>query len=74
MDRLNTSFLKNVFSSGGYSAVYGQALSGVLALESIDLPEKMLQILGFLHFASGEFSELIKKKHIPTEFLWLFLT
>lgn len=41
MDRLNTSLFKgNVFSSGGYSAIYGQALSSVLALESIDFPEK----------------------------------
>jgi carbon monoxide dehydrogenase subunit G len=41
MDRLNTSLFKgNVFSSGGYSAAYGQALSSVLVLESIDFPEK----------------------------------
>ena len=41
MDRLNTSLFKgNVFSSGGYSAVYGQALSSVLILESIDFPER----------------------------------
>lgn len=41
MDRLNTSLFKgNVFSSGGYSALYGQALSSVLALESIDFPER----------------------------------
>ena len=41
MDRLNTSLFKgNVFSSGGYSAVYGQALSSVLILESIDFPEQ----------------------------------
>ena len=41
MDRLNTSLFKgNVFSSGGYSAIYGQALSSVLALESIDFPER----------------------------------
>src|SRR5690606_2378458 len=40
MDRLNTSLFKgNVFSSGGYSALYGQALSSVLVLESIDFPE-----------------------------------
>lgn len=39
-DRFNTSLFKgNVFSSGGYSAVYGQALSSVLILESVDLPE-----------------------------------
>ncbi len=41
MDRLNTSLFKgNVFSSGGYSAVYGQALSSILILESIDFPER----------------------------------
>lgn len=40
-DRFNTSLFKgNVFSSGGYSALYGQALSGILQLESIDLPHK----------------------------------
>lgn len=39
-DRFNTSLFKgNVFSSGGYSAIYGQALSSVLILESVDLPE-----------------------------------
>ncbi|WP_313027624.1 carboxypeptidase-like regulatory domain-containing protein [Soonwooa sp.] len=40
-DRFNTSLFKgNVFSSGGYSAQYGQALSSVLLLESVDLPSK----------------------------------
>ncbi|BAV09156.1 TonB-dependent Receptor Plug Domain [Filimonas lacunae] len=29
-----------VFSTGGYSALYGQALSAALVMESIDLPEK----------------------------------
>lgn len=39
-DRFNTSLFKgNIFSSGGYSAVYGQALSSVLVLESVDLPQ-----------------------------------
>jgi vitamin B12 transporter len=33
-------FKGTVFSTGGYSAMYGQALSSVLLLESIDLPEK----------------------------------
>ena len=33
-------FKGTIFSSGGYSALYGQALSSVLLLESIDLPEK----------------------------------
>jgi hypothetical protein len=33
-------FKGTVFSSGGYSAEYGQALSSVLLLESIDLPAR----------------------------------
>ncbi|MBP7346182.1 MAG: TonB-dependent receptor, partial [Sediminibacterium sp.] len=33
-------FSGTVFSSGGYSALYGQALSSVLSLESLDIPEK----------------------------------
>ncbi len=33
-------FKGTIFSSGGYSALYGQALSSVLILESKDLPEK----------------------------------
>jgi hypothetical protein len=33
-------FKGTVFSSGGYSALYGQALSSALILESKDLPEK----------------------------------
>ena len=33
-------FKGTVFSTGGYSALYGQALSSVLILESIDMPEQ----------------------------------
>ncbi len=33
-------FKGTVFSTGGYSALYGEALSSVLLLESIDLPER----------------------------------
>lgn len=33
-------FKGTVFSTGGYSALYGQALSSALILESIDLPEQ----------------------------------
>jgi hypothetical protein len=33
-------FKGTVFSTGGYSAQYGQALSSVVLLESLDLPEK----------------------------------
>ena len=64
MDRLNTSLFKgNVFSSGGYSAVYGQALSGVLALESIDLPERNSADFGISPiFASGGIQRVNQEK------------
>lgn len=35
-----TLFKGTVFSTGGYSALYGQALSSALILESIDIPEQ----------------------------------
>lgn len=39
--RLNPFLFKGIlFSSGGYSALYGEAMSSALILESIDLPEK----------------------------------
>lgn len=64
MDRLNTSLFKgNVFSSGGYSAVYGQALSGALALESIDLPERNAADFGISPiFASGGIQRVNQEK------------
>lgn len=39
-------FKGTIFSSGGYSALYGQALSSALILESNDLPEKTEGSLG----------------------------
>ena len=39
-------FKGTVFSTGGYSALYGQALSSALILESIDLPEKSSADIG----------------------------
>ncbi|MBP6430618.1 MAG: TonB-dependent receptor [Ferruginibacter sp.] len=33
-------FKGTIFSTGGYSALYGQALSSALILESVDLPER----------------------------------
>jgi vitamin B12 transporter len=39
-------FQGTVFSSGGYSALYGQALSSALILESTDLPERSQGSLG----------------------------
>ena len=44
-------FRGTVFSTGGYSAEYGQALSSVLILNSIDMPEK--DETGFSLFFSG---------------------
>ncbi|MBC9930921.1 TonB-dependent receptor plug domain-containing protein [Chitinophaga qingshengii] len=39
--RINPFLFKGIlFSSGGYSALYGQAMSSALILESVDLPEK----------------------------------
>ena len=39
-------FKGTIFSTGGYSALYGQALSSALILESKDLPEKTQADLG----------------------------
>jgi vitamin B12 transporter len=39
-------FKGTIFSSGGYSALYGQALSSALILESTDLPERSQADLG----------------------------
>jgi hypothetical protein len=44
-------FRGTVFSTGGYSAEYGQALSSVLLLNSIDMPEK--DETGFSLFSSS---------------------
>lgn len=39
--RINPFLFKGIlFSSGGYSALYGQAMSSALILESVDLPDK----------------------------------
>lgn len=56
-------FKGTVFSTGGYSALYGQALSSALILESIDLPETSsanagLSVLG----ANGGFQQLTSNK------------
>ncbi len=63
-DRFNTSLFKgNIFSSGGYSALYGQALSGVLLLESVDLPEKSSYDFGISPiFLSAGFQKLNEEK------------
>ncbi len=56
-------FKGTVFSSGGYSALYGQALSSALILESIDLPEQSSANLGVSVIgASAGFQQLTKNK------------
>ncbi|WP_439480026.1 TonB-dependent receptor [Chryseobacterium aquaticum] len=64
-DRFNTSLFKgNVFSSGGYSALYGQALSGALMLESVDLPDQSSYDFGVSPiFLNGSFQKLNKDKN-----------
>jgi vitamin B12 transporter len=50
---LNTSVVKNLFfSSGGFSAKYGNALSGVLEVETNNLPEQIRWNVG-LSLANG---------------------
>jgi vitamin B12 transporter len=39
-------FKGTVFSTGGYSALYGQALSAAVILESIDMPDRTAATLG----------------------------
>lgn len=56
-------FKGTVFSAGGYSALYGQALSSALILESTDLPEKTeaslsLSVIGI----GGGIQKLAKSK------------
>ena len=56
-------FKGTVFSTGGYSALYGQALSSAVILESIDLPEKTAANLSVSPlFVGGGVQYLNKKK------------
>lgn len=56
-------FKGTVFSTGGYSALYGQALSSALILETIDLPEQSAGSLGFSVIGvSGGIQKLSKNK------------
>lgn len=57
-------FKGTVFSSGGYSALYGQALSSALILESVDLPDQSSASLGISTVGlSGGIQKLSKKKN-----------
>ena len=56
-------FKGTVFSTGGYSALYGQALSSALILESIDLPERSAANLSVSPIIlGGGFQELARNK------------
>jgi hypothetical protein len=56
-------FKGTVFSTGGYSALYGQALSSALILESIDLPERSSANVGLtILSANAGFQQLSKDK------------
>src|SRR5688572_3421544 len=56
-------FKGTVFSTGGYSSLYGQALSSAVILESIDLPERTSASLGISVLGlNGGFQQLNKKK------------
>ncbi|MGZ5286461.1 MAG: TonB-dependent receptor plug domain-containing protein, partial [Flavisolibacter sp.] len=56
-------FKGTVFSTGGYSALYGQALSSAVILESIDLPDQTSATLGVSILGlNGGYQHLNKKK------------
>src|SRR6187549_663219 len=57
-------FKGTVFSTGGYSALYGQALSSALILESIDFPDRPSANLGVSIIGlNGGYQSLSKKKN-----------
>ena len=56
-------FKGTVFSTGGYSALYGQALSSALILESIDMPDRTSASLGLSVIGiNGGYQQLSKNK------------
>ena len=56
-------FKGTVFTTGGYSALYGQALSSALILESIDMPEQSQATLSLSPIIlGGGFQQLAKEK------------
>ncbi len=56
-------FKGTIFSSGGYSALYGQALSSALILESTDLPDRSQADVGISVVGiGGGFQQLAKNK------------
>ena len=62
-------FKGTIFSSGGYSALYGQALSSVLLLESIDFPEKTSASFGISYLGANAGIQTLSKNK---KFSWGF--
>ncbi len=59
-------FKGTVFSAGGYSALYGQALSSALILESVDLPDQSsCQCRPFHSRFKCRLSAIVEEKRIP---------
>lgn len=57
-------FKGTVFSTGGYSALYGQAMSSALILESIDLPDRSSATLSASVIGGGGgYQQLAKNKN-----------
>jgi hypothetical protein len=66
-------FKGTIFSAGGYSALYGQALSSALILESIDLPERSSADLGISYLAlNGGLQHLAKDKKSSWGFTYAY--
>ena len=66
-------FKGTIFSSGGYSALYGQALSSVLLLESIDLPDKTSADFGISYLsANAGIQKLSKNKKSSWGFTYAY--
>jgi vitamin B12 transporter len=62
-------FKGTVFSTGGYSAQYGQAMSSVVALETQDLPDQTSSTLSFSTVgAGGGYNKLWKEKKMSAGF------
>ncbi|MDB5231470.1 MAG: TonB-dependent receptor [Chitinophagaceae bacterium] len=56
-------FKGTIFTTGGYSALYGQALSSALILESIDMPDRSEATFGISTvFTGGGLQKLAKDK------------
>ncbi|TAH06996.1 MAG: TonB-dependent receptor [Sphingobacteriia bacterium] len=70
-------FSGTAFSSGGYSAVYGQALSSILSLESIDIPDRSEVQIGLSPiFLSAGLQQVSKdkRKSYGFSYNWVNLT